>query len=112
MAVIRESKSSLRSYSSRCGREYGSNGAWVEPVAGVTVPLVSSGLPPRPENLPQTVLCSGLPCLIRALAAILAYILCERLPPVDDHEDYLWLEAFLEARDMFYEVGNHWAFRK
>ncbi len=49
---------------------------------------------------------------LAALPAILAYILNERLPPVDNHEDELWLETFLEARDMSYEVGNHWAFRK
>ena len=34
---------------------------------------------------------------LATLPAILAYILSERQPPVDDHEDYLWLEAFLEA---------------
>ncbi len=49
---------------------------------------------------------------LAALPAILTYILNERRPPVDDHEDDLWLEAFLEARDMPYQVGNHWAFRK
>ena len=49
---------------------------------------------------------------LAALPAILAYILSERLPPVDNHKDDLWLEAILEARDMSYQVGNHWAFRK
>jgi hypothetical protein len=49
---------------------------------------------------------------LAALPAILAYILSARKPPVDDHKDPRWLEAFLEARDMAYEVGNHWAFRE
>ena len=49
---------------------------------------------------------------LAALPAILAYILNERTPPIDDHEDDRWLQAFLEARDMSYQVGNHWAFRK
>lgn len=49
---------------------------------------------------------------LAALPAILAYILSERRPPIDDHEDEHWLKAFLEARDMSYQVGNHWAFRK
>jgi hypothetical protein len=49
---------------------------------------------------------------LAALPAILGYILSERRPPVDDHEDDRWLQAFLEARDMSYEVGNHWAFRQ
>ncbi len=49
---------------------------------------------------------------LTALPAILTYILNKRQPPVDDHEDDLWLETFLEARDMSYEVGNHWAFRQ
>lgn len=49
---------------------------------------------------------------LAALPAILAYILSERRPPVDDHDDDQWLQAFLEARNMSYEVGNHWAFRK
>lgn len=49
---------------------------------------------------------------LAALPAILAYILSERRPPVDDHDDDRWLQAFLEARNMSYEVGNHWAFRK
>ena len=49
---------------------------------------------------------------LAALPAILAYILRERRPPVDNHENDQWLQAFLEARDMSYEVGNHWAFRK
>ena len=44
---------------------------------------------------------------LAALPAILAYILNERQPPVDDHKDDRWLDAFLEARDMSYEVGNH-----
>jgi len=49
---------------------------------------------------------------LAALPAILAYILNQRRPPVDAHEDDRWLQAFLEARNMSYEVGNHWAFRK
>jgi len=49
---------------------------------------------------------------LAALPAIMAYILSERRPPVDDHTDERWLQAFLEARDMSYEVGNHWAFRQ
>ena len=49
---------------------------------------------------------------LAALPAILAYILSARKPPVDDHKDPRWLDAFLEARDMAYEVGNHWAFRE
>ena len=49
---------------------------------------------------------------LAALPAILAYILSERQPPVDDHKDDRWLAAFLEARDMSYQVGNHGAFRK
>ena len=49
---------------------------------------------------------------LAALPAILAYILNARVPPVDDHRDPRWLDAFLEARDMAYEVGNHWAFRE
>ncbi len=49
---------------------------------------------------------------LAALPAILAYILSARQPPVDDHKDQQWLDAFLEARDMAYEVGNHWAFRE
>ncbi len=49
---------------------------------------------------------------LAALPAILAYILSARKPPVDDHKDSRWLDAFLEARDMAYEVGNHWAFRE
>jgi hypothetical protein len=48
---------------------------------------------------------------LAALPAILAYILNERRPPVDAHDDDRWLQAFLEARDMSYAVGNHWAFR-
>ena len=49
---------------------------------------------------------------LAALPAILSYILDERKPPVDDHQDQRWLDAFLEARDMAYAVGNHWAFRE
>ncbi len=49
---------------------------------------------------------------LAALPAILAYLLDERQPPVDDHKDDRRLDAFLEARDMSYQVGNHWAFRK
>ena len=49
---------------------------------------------------------------LAALPAILAYILNKRQPPVDDHKDTRWLDAFLEARDMSYQVGKHWAFRK
>ena len=49
---------------------------------------------------------------LAALPAILAYILSERRPPVDAHDDDRWLQAFLEARDMSFAVGNHWAFRK
>lgn len=49
---------------------------------------------------------------LAALPAILSYILHERQPPVDSHKDERWLQAFLEARDLSYEVGNHWAFRK
>ncbi len=49
---------------------------------------------------------------LAALPAILAYILSARKPHVDDHQDARWLDAFLEARDMAYEVGNHWAFRE
>ncbi len=49
---------------------------------------------------------------LAALPAILAYILDARKPPVDDHQDQRWLDAFLEARDMAYSVGNHWAFRE
>ena len=49
---------------------------------------------------------------LAALPAILAYVLNERKPPIDDHKDPQWLNAFLEARDMAYEVGNHWAFRE
>jgi hypothetical protein len=49
---------------------------------------------------------------LAALPAILTYILNERRPPVDAHGDDRWLQAFLEARDMSYEVGNHWEFRK
>ena len=49
---------------------------------------------------------------LAALPAILSYILSARTPPVDDHKDERWLNAFLEARDMAYEVGNHWAFRE
>ena len=49
---------------------------------------------------------------LAALPAILAYILEARKPPVDDHRDQRWLDAFLEARDMAYQVGNHWAFRE
>lgn len=49
---------------------------------------------------------------LAALPAILSYILEARKPPVDDHKDQKWLDAFLEARDMAYAVGNHWAFRE
>ena len=49
---------------------------------------------------------------LAALPAILAYILDARKPPVDNHRDQRWLDAFLEARDMAYQVGNHWAFRE
>lgn len=49
---------------------------------------------------------------LAALPAILSYILEARRPPVDDHQDRRWLDAFLEARDMAYAVGNHWAFRQ
>ena len=49
---------------------------------------------------------------LAALPAILSYILDARKPPVDDHQDQRWLDAFLEARDMAYAVGNHWAFRE
>lgn len=49
---------------------------------------------------------------LAALPAILGYILEARKPPVDDHKDQKWLDAFLEARDMAYAVGNHWAFRE
>ena len=48
---------------------------------------------------------------LAALPAILTYILSERQPPIEDHDDPDWLKAFLEARDMAFEVGNHWAFR-
>lgn len=48
---------------------------------------------------------------LAALPAILAYILSERRPPIDNHDDELWLQSFLEARDMSFAVGNHWAFR-
>lgn len=49
---------------------------------------------------------------LAALPAILTYILQERRPPVDDHEHDLWRQAVLEARDLSYVVGNHWAFRE
>ncbi len=49
---------------------------------------------------------------LAALPAILSYILDARKPPVDDHQDQRWLDAFLEARDMAYAIGNHWAFRE
>lgn len=49
---------------------------------------------------------------LAALPAILSYILEARKPPVDDHQDQRWLDAFLEARNMAYDVGNHWAFRE
>lgn len=49
---------------------------------------------------------------LAALPAILAYILHERQPPVDNHDDDRWRQTILEARDLSYEVGNHWAFRK
>ena len=49
---------------------------------------------------------------LAALPAILTYILSEQVPPVDDHEDDPRLEVFLEARDLSYQVGIHWAFRK
>ena len=49
---------------------------------------------------------------LAALPAILAYVLDGRKPPLDDHSDPRWLEAFLEARDLAFEVGNHWAFRE
>ena len=49
---------------------------------------------------------------LAALPAILSYILDERKPPIDDHPDQRWLDAFLEARDMASAVGNHWAFRE
>lgn len=48
---------------------------------------------------------------LAALPAILSYILSQRKPPVDAHDDERWLQAILEARDMSFEVGNHWAFR-
>jgi hypothetical protein len=49
---------------------------------------------------------------LAALPAVLAYILQERRPPVDNHEDDLWRQAVLEARDLSFVVGNHWAFRE
>lgn len=49
---------------------------------------------------------------LAALPAILSYILEARKPPVGDHNDQRWLDAFLEARDMAFAVGNHWAFRE
>ena len=48
---------------------------------------------------------------LAALPAILAYILSQRQPPIDDRENEEWLKAFLDARDLSFEVGNHWAFR-
>ncbi len=49
---------------------------------------------------------------LAALPAILSYVLDARQPPIDDQKDPRWLEAFLEARDLAFEVGNHWAFRE
>ena len=49
---------------------------------------------------------------LAALPAILTYILNEREPPIDDLDDPEWLSSFLEARDMAFQVGNHWAFRE
>lgn len=49
---------------------------------------------------------------LAALPAVLGYILQERRPPIDNHEDDLWRQSVLEARDLSFVVGNHWAFRE